>query len=192
MLIAAYSLFLLIAPCFIITVVAFLVPVNYQKQTKEVSYAPIFAFLSLLLGFTFSQFSLWYKQLSEVIGSSSVTFFNQGFIRDQGAIIIAIIFWLYGLYLTAQPNQHLLRQTMLFLLSSALFMINLHTHVLIGHWADLGREGADDVAGTIGDIGGIATGFTSFFLTVYFGYRLARSFQRELISRRAAQEPQSQ
>lgn len=182
----------LLSLCFIIAALGFLLPTSHQKQTKEVSYVPPFAFLSLLLGFTVSQFSLWYKQLSEVVGSSSVTFFNQGFFGDQGSIVVAIILWLYGLYLTGQPNQYLLRRTVLFLLSSALFMINLHTHILIGHWADLGREGAGDVAGTIGDIGGIATGFTSFFLTVYFGYRLARSFQRELISRRAAQEPQSQ
>lgn len=179
---------ILMSLCLILVAVAFLVPINYQKQVKEVSYAPLFAFLSLLLGFTFSQFSLWYKQLSEVIGDSSVAFFSQGFARDQGTIVVTIIFWLYGLHLTAQPNQHILRETLLFLLSGALLVISLHTQILIGHWADLGIDGVGDVAGTFGYIGGIATGLISFFLTVFFGYRLVRYLQREFLSRRAVQE----
>ena len=172
--------------CLIIVALALLLPINHQKQSS-ISYAPIFAFLSLLLGFTFSQFSLWYQQLSLVVAHWSVSHFGEGFIRDQGFIVMSFVLWTYGLYLTTQPTQRLLHQVVLFLFSSVLFAVSLHTQILIGHWADLGVQGADDVAGIIGDVGGIAIGFISFIMAVFFAYRLIRSLRRELLSKPSIQ-----
>lgn len=169
----------LIALGFVIVALAFSIPINPQKQTKEFGYAPIFAFLSLLLGLTFSQFSLWHTELSEFRGRSSVT------LSDQILVVITIIFWLCGAYLTTQQSQRLLRRAVLFLLSSAILVAQVETAILIGRWADESGGGGGDIFVDV-------IGLTSFFMTVFFGYRLARSLRRKLLMRRAAQESQSQ
>ena len=163
---------------FIIVALAFSIPINHQKRSKEFGYAPLFAFLSLLLGLTFSQFSLWHVELSEFRGRSSVTF------SHRVLIMTTIVIWLCGAYFTTQQSQRLLRRAVLFLLSSAVLVTQVETAILIGRWADESGGGGGDIFVDV-------IGLTSFTMTVFFGYRLIRSFRRKLLTRRAIQEPQN-
>ena len=164
---------LLACLCLITVMFALLAPTNHRKQTQRVAYAPIFAFLSLLLGFTFSQFLLWHTELSELRGRPSITF------SDQSSVAAIAVSWLCGLYFTTQPDRNLLRRTLLFLLSSAVLIITVETAILIGRWADESGGGGGNIAVNV-------TGLASFITTVWLGYRLARSFRRDRLLKRSA------